>query len=90
LDFETNNLAAAMALAIQHKAASILASWIINSGNLNRVNMINTEQMIDDIKKWDKIYIDMVTFISEQVDTTINDCLICRDIIEMARGGILA
>jgi hypothetical protein len=90
LDFETNNLAAAMALAIQHKAAVTLGSWIINSGNLSRFTMINTEQMIEDIKKWDKVYVDMITFISEQVDTTINDCLICRDIIEMARGGILA
>lgn len=90
LDFESNNLAAAMALAIQHKAASIMGAWIVNSGNLSRANIINTEQMIENIKAWDKTYSEMTTFISEQVDTTINGCFVCRDIIEMARGGILA
>jgi len=90
LDFETNNLAVAMAMAIQHKAASILGSWIVNSGNLNRFTMINTEQLIEDIKKWDKIYIDMITFISEEVDVTTNDCLACKDVWEMAKRGILA
>lgn len=90
LDFESNNLAVAMAMAIQHKAASIVGSWIINSGNLSRFTMINTEQLLADIAKWDKIYIDMITFISEQADITINDCLACRDVWEMAKRGILA
>jgi len=90
LDFETNNLAIAMAMAIQHKAASILGSWIVNSGNLNRFTMINTEQLIADIAKWDKIYIDMITFISQEVDITTNDCLACKDVWEMAKRGILA
>ena len=52
--------------------------------------MINTEQLLADIAKWDKIYIDMITFISEQADITINDCLACRDVWEMAKRGILA
>ena len=90
LDFEGNMLARAMAIAVQHKAASILASWVINSGNLSRFTLINTEQMIEDIKKWDKIYIDMITFISTEVDITTNDCLACKDIWEMAKRGILA
>jgi len=90
LDFESNMLARAMAIAIQHKAASILASWVINSGNLNRFTLINTEQMIEDIKKWDKIYSDMITYIATEVDITTNDCLACRDIWEMAKHGILA
>jgi hypothetical protein len=90
LDFESNNLAAAMAIAIQHKAAVTVASWIINSGNLNRLTMINTEQLISDIAKWNVIYNDMITFISKEVDITANDCLYCRDIFEMARTGILA
>ena len=90
LDFESNNLAGAMALAIQYKAASILAKWIINSGDLNRWTMINTEQLINDIKEWDQSYTNMVTFIADEADTTTNDCLICKDIIEMTRRGIMA
>lgn len=90
LDFESNSLAGAMAIAIQHKAASVLGSWIVNSGNLNRLNMINTEQLLNDIQNWNKIYIDMITYISEEVDITVNDCLSCKDIFEMAKRGILA
>jgi hypothetical protein len=90
LDFESNNLAAAMAIAIQNKAASIVGSWIINSGNLNRFKLINTEQLIEDIKKWDKVYVDMVKYIASEADITVNDCLACKDIFEMAKRGILA
>ena len=90
LDFESNNIAGAMALAIQHKSAVTLANWIVGSGNLSRFTMVNTEQIINDINKWNKIYSDMVQFIAEQADVTVNDCLQCRDIFEMARVGIFA
>ena len=90
LDFESNNLAGAMAIAIQHKAATILGSWIVNSGNLNRFTLINTEQLIADVEKWNQVYIDMTKFVAEQVDISVNDCLACRDIYEMAKRGIMA
>jgi len=90
LDFEGNMLARAMAIAIQHKAASTMASWVINSGNLNRFTMINTEQTILDIAKWDGTYTEMIKYIAENVNITTNDCLYCKDIFEMARTGILA
>jgi len=90
LDFESNNLAAAMAIAIQHKAAAIIGGWIINSANLNRFTITNTEQLIADIAAWNKIYMDMVIFISQEVDVTTNDCLACKDVWEMTRKGIMA
>jgi len=90
LDFETNNLAGAMAIAIQHKAGSVLAGWILSSGNLNRYTLINTEQLVADMEAWGKVYNDMVTYIAAEADTSVNDCLICKDIVEMTRKGILA
>ena len=90
LDFESNNLAIAMAVAIQNKAASIMGNWIVNTANLNRFTMINGEQMLENIKAWDKVYIDMVKYIASEADITVNDCLACKDIFEMAKRGILA
>lgn len=90
LDFETNNLAGAMAIAIQHKAAQILGLWIIKSGNLSRWNMINGEQIVADIDRWGKTYADMVTFIATNADISTNDCLECRDVWEMAKHGIFS
>jgi hypothetical protein len=88
LDFESNNIAGAMAIAIQHKAAIILANWILGSGNLSRFTMVESEKLIEDINKWESTYKTMTNFISEQVDITINDCLACRDIYEMTMVGI--
>jgi len=90
LDFESNNLAGAMALAIQHKAGVILASWIVNSKNLSRYNITETEQMLADIEAWNKIYIDMVNYIATEADASVNDCLVCKDFVEMTKRGILA
>lgn len=90
LDFESNNLAGAMALAIQHKAASILAGWIINSKNLSRYNITETDLLIENIKTWDRTYNSMVEYIATEADVSANDCLVCRDIFEMTRRGIMA
>ena len=90
LDFESNNLAGAMALAIQYKSGATLARWIVNSGKLNRFTMINTEQLLEDIKEWDSLYNSMTTFIADEADTSVNDCLVCKDFVEMVKRGILA
>lgn len=89
IDFESNNLAGAMAIAIQNKSAVIVGNWIVNSGKLNRMTMINTEILIEDIKQWSATYVDMIKYIAAEADLTVNDCLVCKDILEMTRRGIL-
>lgn len=90
LDFLNNPLAGATALAIQHKSALVLGGWILNSNNLNRVTFANKEQLAADMAKWQQTYNDMIMYISKEVDTSVNDCLICKDIFTMIKGGILA
>ena len=90
LDFEGNPLAPALALAIQHKAGEILGNWILQSGNLNRFTLINTEQFIEDVKSYKQTYIEMIKYIVESADITQNDCFTCRDVYEMAKRGIFA
>lgn len=90
LDFEGNQLAIATALAIQNKSGAILAAWVVNSQNLSRWKITNSEQLILDIKEWNDTYNRMVVFIAEQADVSLNDCLICRDVFEMTRRGIMA
>lgn len=90
LDFEGNPLAAAMALAIQNKAGEVLSNWILQSPNLNRFTLINTEQFIDDVANYKATYNQMVKYIVESADITQNDCLACHDVYEMAKRGIFA
>jgi len=90
LDFEGNPLAAAMALAIQNKAGEILGTWVLQSGNLNRFTLINTEQFITDVSNYKATYNQMVKYIAESADITQNDCLSCLDVYKMAKRGIFA
>lgn len=90
LDFDGNPLAAAMAIAIQNKAGEILGSWVLQSGNLNRFTLINTEQLINDVANFKTTYNQMIRYIVESADITQNDCFSCNDIWNMAKGGIFS
>lgn len=90
LDFEGNPLAGAMALAIQAKAGEFLGNWVLQSGNLNRFTMINTDQFITDVANYKATYEQMIKYIVESVDITQNDCFACKDVYEMAKRGIFA
>lgn len=90
LDFEGNPLAAAMAIAIQNKAGEMLGNWVLQSGNLNRFTLINTDQFITDVANYKATYEQMIKYIVESADITQNDCLACKDVYEMAKRGIFA
>lgn len=90
MDFEGNPLAPAVAIAIQHKAGENLGNWVLQSGNLNRFTLINTEQFIEDVKNYKKTYIEMIQYIVESADITQNDCFTCKDVYEMTKRGIFA
>lgn len=90
LDFEGNPLAGAMALAIQAKGGEFLGNWVLQSGNLNRWTMLNTEQLITDVANYKATYETMLEYIVKEVDVTQNDCFACKDIWKMAKQGIFA
>lgn len=90
LDFEGNPLAAAMAIAIQNKAGEVLGNWVLQSGNLNRFTLINTDQFITDVANYRATYEQMIQYIVESADITQNDCFACKDVWGMAKKGIFS
>lgn len=90
LDFDGNTLAQAMALAIQRKAVVITIDAILGSQNLNRLVMIDREELLRKKAELEESYLTMVNFIAENVDITANDCFECRNIVDMIKIGIMA
>lgn len=90
LDYSGNTLAQAMAVAIQRYSAMLFVDKILTSPNLNRQIMIDREQLSKSKDEWKQSYQDMITYITDNIDITANDCFECRDIIEMISGGIFA
>lgn len=88
-DFETNNLTRSIALAIWYKAGYNLG-WKLSRGeNINRWSQIDYESIKEDLRMWEAKYNDIITYIVEQIDVKNDDCLICRDAIEIRKSGIL-
>lgn len=83
-----NPMFGAMALAVQYKAGIELASWILNSGNLNRWTMINTEQLQANIVDWQNKYQEMVNFIGNNLEINSNDCYECKERVQMMKTTI--
>lgn len=90
LDFDGNTLAQAIAVAIQKKSAALFIDKILLSPELNRIIMLDREQLSKSRDEWLSDYDTMVNYIAENTDVRVNDCLECRDLIEMSKGKILA
>lgn len=90
LDYGGNTLAQAMAIAIQKLAGALFVDKILLSPNLNRMQMINHEQLSASAVEWRATYAEMINYVTENIDIEANDCFECRDIIEMIKGGIFA
>jgi hypothetical protein len=89
-DFETNNLARSIALAIWYKAGVNLGWKLTKGENLSRWSQVDHESIKEDIIAWERKYNDMVSYIVQTIDFKVDDCIDCRDLIEMRKGGILA
>jgi hypothetical protein len=91
LDFQGNYLARAMAIAIQMFSAALFVDKILLSPNLNRMQMINHEQLTASSVEWKSKYAEMINFIVDNTDVeAINDCYECRDVVEMIKVGIFS
>lgn len=90
LDFDSNTLAQAMAIAIKKESGALFVDKILTTTNLNRDIMSDREGLAAFKQEWKASYVEMITYIVSNLDLTANDCLECRDIIEMIKGGIMA
>ena len=90
LDFVSNPLALSIALAIQYKAAALLADEILRSPLINRENMVNREEWEEDALVWTEKYNDHVNYIVDEADRTANDCLACKDVLGFTRKGLFS
>jgi hypothetical protein len=90
LDYDGNTLAQSIAVAIQMKSAALFIDKLLLSPNLNRIVMIDREQMTKSRDEWLTTYGAMVNYIAENVDIKANDCLTCKDLIVMTKAKILA
>lgn len=90
LDYEGNTLAQSIAVAIQMKSGALFVDKLLNSPELNRIVMLDREQLAKSKEEWLTTYGAMVNYIADNVDVSVNDCLECRDLIEMTKTRILA
>jgi hypothetical protein len=89
-DFETNPVSLAVALAVRYRAAIILASKVRSSTQLTRETFVNEDEFAYSIEKWEAGYKEKIDFIAANVDLTGNDCVVCKDFMEMKTNVIFS
>ena len=90
LDFIGNPLAMSLGFAVQYIWAKYVADAIVKSDLLNRENMVNRDRWEEDSEEWNEKYMQHVNYIVDNVDHTANDCLKCKNLLELGRKGIFA
>lgn len=90
LDFERNPLAMSLAFAIRYAAAAYVAGKMVRSDSVDFEGLVNAEQWEEDEEVWTQKYLDHVSYIVESADISANDCLKCKDVIELTRNGIFS
>jgi hypothetical protein len=79
LDYTSDPFALSMAYAIRHKACEILASKLIASTTINRLNMVNRDTLRELKREWNAKYAENAQYIAQEAQLRQNDCLVCRD-----------
>lgn len=90
MNFESDPLAIATALAIQYKSAEILADWIESSPNMDYSKMVNREKLAKEQLVWIVKYTELIEYIGLNTDITKTDCLACKDNIQINKGTIFS
>jgi hypothetical protein len=90
IDFDSNEVAATMAAAVQYKAAAFVIDNILASGNINRYTMTDKERLIGKKNTYQKEYADRVEWVAQKINVEANDCLVCDDFNDLIKIGILA
>lgn len=88
LDFEADNIARGMALAIRFKAGELFFNEHLLSENVNFNRLINGEGIDKAREIFAEGYATMMEFLAENIDVTTTDCFECMDRIPLLRGLI--
>ena len=80
--FEHPQLYLAMATCIRYKASGFAMNKLMTTDRLSRAIMINREQIADFKKEWESDYNKLMPYITENIDTTLTDCFVCKEAIE--------
>lgn len=88
LDFEANPNALSLAFAVQFRAGIYAAEEILKSGLLTRETMINADALQSSIVEWNQKYLEHLSFIVQNVNTTGSDCLTCKNVYDLQRSGL--
>ena len=89
LDFESNPIARAMALAIRFKSGELFLNDVMLSSNINYERLINGEAHNKAREIFAEKYAEMMEYISENVDVYATDCFECKDDLNMGIKTIL-
>lgn len=89
LDFANDSFSQYMAEAIRFKAGEKMYRGLLSTDQLNRLTMMNREEIMSTANQWGKNYMEVMNYLSEIIDTKENDCMKCRRNNNMVRGSIL-
>lgn len=78
LDFENDGNALNMAFAIRLRAGARCYETLLGSDQINRFTMMNREAMGIRIKEWNDEFQKWISYLCENVNPDVNDCLVCR------------
>ena len=78
-DYSVDPVGAGIAVALRYKTGSLMLHDIVNSGEVNRLTMIDQDAQIANIGYFDTKYKEIVTWLGENIDLTKSDCLACKN-----------
>lgn len=82
LDFSDDGDAIGMAAAIRFWAAAKLYEEVLSSTNIDRITLLNREEMVNYVKYWQGEYMNWVTYICSNfsIESGITGCYLCKDV----------
>jgi len=90
IDFESNEVAATMAAAIQYRAASFVIDNILAASKIDRYTMTDRERLMGKKNTYTKEYLDRLEWVAQKINIEANDCLVCDDFNDLIKTGILS
>lgn len=89
-DYENNALAQVMAYAVRYRAGQLLFDDLLASGQINRYTMMDRERIMGKKNTYVKEYLSRIEYLVDQINYKQNDCLICDDVNDIFKAGILS
>lgn len=90
LDFDSNPLALAMAMAIRYKASALLAESMLISGKFSRYLTVSGDDLNDSRLEWIAAYNEHVSYLISAISEETSDCISCRSFLDLETNGIFS